>query len=102
MRIPEIKHCFRLNSKTCKLRGLVVCIIDHYPLRNQRIEYREDSILVKNLGVYQYVSRCLNPDFLILHLAALPLCYFVVTVETRDACWAAELEYPQHGYQRQK
>ena len=52
-----------------------MCIIDHYPLGNQRteIEISGGLNISEKLG---RDSRCLNPDFLILHLAALPLCYF--------------------------
>ena len=49
-----------------------MCIIDHYTLGNQRTEISGGLNISEKLGGD---SRCLNPDFLILHLAALPLCY---------------------------
>ena len=49
-----------------------MCIIDHYPLGNQRTEISGELNISEKLG---RDSRCLNPDFLILHLAALPLYY---------------------------
>ena len=50
-----------------------VCIIDHhYPLGNQRTEISGGLNMSEKLG---RDSWCLNQDFLILHLATLPLCY---------------------------
>ena len=55
-----------------------MCIIDHYPLYllgYQRTEISGGLNISEKLG-RDSDSRCLNPDFLILYLAALPLCYF--------------------------
>ena len=68
--VQSVEHGLKVGINF--LRGLVVCIIDHYPLGNQRTEISGELNISEKLG---RDSRCLNPDFLILHLAALPLCY---------------------------
>ena len=61
-----------------------MCIIDHYPLGNQKTEISGGLKISDKLG---RDSRCLNPDFLILPLAALPLCYCTVRRAKYAVIW---------------
>ena len=54
-----------------------MCIIDHYPLGNQRTAISGGLNISEKLG-RDMDSRCLNPDFLILHLATLPLSPYIL------------------------
>ena len=53
------------------IRGLIVCITDHYPLGNQRNEISRGLNISEKLG---RDSRCLNPRLSDIASSHAPLC----------------------------